>query len=392
MQQPKYLYWRGRSLWSRYPVEGFPACYPLGIFSVNGSESDRKRCWKLGIDILSSLRTKTIENGKFFVINKESTYDPKVWRIIGMYYKHRLLSSRKEFKTRWIINSLVSVFGSRRLSELKTSQIEDWLDTLKTLKGKTVSVATRNIYIGFLHGAFSWFYARKKKDGEPISIPDPTINLKQSSGANIRTFLLTEEIFQRNYAWLERNHPDLALFYLAGWETGRRPGELSTYKWSDIGFRRDCYNNVYRVFTVPVENSKTYSHDEVILSGRLENALDSIPVEKRTGLIFKKYRHRGEERWTRGNYKSIWDRLKREAEAAGYNPGVLRDFRRGYITRACEERGHDASSVMQATGHRTISCFTRYRISKKENVIRINKPELYSTGAHTNLIQFPKTA
>lgn len=376
----KYLYWRGRSLWSRFPLPGYPPRYPLSIIRMSDSKTEIARCEHLAELRLSELRTDAVTGDlqKKRVVD----YNPKFWRLVARYWYHHLRFVKGAEIEKYPLKQVLSKFGARYAKDIDREDIELWRQSLKL----TLAVNTINIRFTYLRCVFSW--AQKESRDSRKFMYDPTVGLKRLSGGNVRTFVLTQEQFEKNYSlfvnglkWAERpserhchyrHQPDplFAKFYLALWETMRRPEELSQYTWEmhskmilpdDLGVMREI-----NVFLVPPALAKTDEYDTVIISDRLWKEISG--TLKRKGLVFV---NRNGNRW------QYWNGQKeRLADVFGEKGGWIRDNRRGAITHAVEVERHDPSHVQMQSGHKTDAMFKRYRIGKLQHVMGVvNKTE-----------------
>jgi|GEM_PF-3947236 len=374
----KYLFWRGKSLYCRYPISGRPERYPLGIHTT-GSPADKKRCIAEGEKALAKLRTMAVE-GAFFDIKKPEkepkTYNPKYWRIVGRYWVNHLKYQKSGNNERYHLMHSLKAFGRRYAKEIFREDIERWRNDMRQ---NGVAVNTINNRFAYLCRVYS--YANSESNPAYRLSFDPTVGMQKMSGAKIRTFLLTPERFERNYATLRdgvrwngrkpNKHmpgfriapsPRFALFYLALWETGRRPLEVSQYTWEMIT-ELVIDGEVCRVFMVPGAITKTDEPQPVPISDRLWAEISRLGY--RQGYVF---RNEDGERWRH------WDRHIGKLKALyGDTAGWARDTRRGFVTRKCELEGCDPMHVRQCSGHRTESIFRRYRIGEMRNLIGVVK-------------------
>lgn len=350
---PKYLYWRGNSLWGRYPLPDRPEFYPLGIYTT-GSPSDRKRCERQGEEMLAALRTKAKEGRLFdiFDTHTEEPYNPKFWRIAGRYWVGKLQFNKSGSNERYHLLASVRRFGDRYAKDITTEDIRRWL---REQKSAGVAVNTINNQLTYLKAAYR--YANESEEGRRRLGHNPAVNVEKLPGGNVRRFVLTKEKFERNYEYLRSRNPRFALFYLALWESGRRPLEVSQYTWEMLqSMPIDGVETWY--LAIPPEIAKTAEYDVVLLSPRLLSEINRLGY--RHGWIF---RNANGDRW------SNWEHHQAKlVKAFGDDAGVIRDCRRGFVTHKTEVEGHDPFRVRQATGHKTNAVFERYRIGKLRNL------------------------
>jgi hypothetical protein len=385
----KRFFWRGNSLWVRFSLEGYPPRFPLGIKRISSSKTEIARCLKLGEEKLAALRAETSLKGTVFdreLVESQKEYNPSFCALCLLYY-HNKLKYKKSGKNEWYhLQHSFKRFGKLPAKSIRREDIEVWRQEQK-LSG--VAVNTINNRFAYLQAVYAW----SNQDPEPEHRLnyDPTVGLQKLSGAKVRTFVLTEEKFERNYlllrdgrkwpaqkpnkhctAWQVPPDPRFALFYLALWETGRRPEEVSQYTW-DMVTTLEIDGSPVRFFFVSPELAKTDEPDQVVISDRLWHEIQSLGY--RHGLIFRN---------ANGDQWKHWDRHHRKLELVyGKDAGWIRDCRRGFVTHRTEVLGCDPRHVRMQSGHKTESVFNRYRIGQLKNQTKV-----VETG--TNLAHFPE--
>jgi len=369
----KYIFWRGESLWCRYPLPGYREKYPLGI-KTTGSPVDRARCEKQGEAALASLRTKATENRLFDIKEPEAHYNPKFWRLVARYWYHHLRFKEAAKDIKFSLMHSLKKFGLKYACEIHREDIELWRNEMRA---GGASVASINHRYGYLCAVYGW--ANSEDDLTKRIGYNPTAAMKKLSGANIRTFVLTREKFERNLEYLRKTNPRFAVFYLALWETGRRPKEAARYEWEWIT-EQVIEGRIIHAVNVPPQIAKTKEYDVVPISDRLWNEISGLAY--RHGFIF---RNRLGEPWR------YWRRHKEALERKyGVDGGWIRDTRRGMVTNKCEVEGHDPEQVRGVSGHRTQSIFSRYRIGNLKN--RFDVVNESNTAFRPNPAQITKTA
>jgi hypothetical protein len=380
-----YLYWRDRSLNCRYRVPGFSESYPLGI-KTTGSETDRARCMRLGEQVLAEIRVKvsrgerfTVKQGKLFDITEEKAikpkdYNPTFRRICRRYLCNHLRWQKSGRNEMYHLQHAYDHFGKRIAREITREDVETWRQRMIQ---SGAAVNTVNLRYAYLRAAYAWANSESTA-GKRLGY-DPAIGMEKLKGGNIRQFVLTAEKFERNYVYLRdgeeakpgkrKKHatpwaatpcPRFAMFYLALWETGRRPNEASQYTWEMVQ-ELDIDGRKVRAVFVPPAIAKTDEPDTVPISERLWNEIKQLGY--RTGFIF---RNAEGARW------QYWDRHKRKLqEKFGQDCGWIRDTRRGFVTHKCEVERHDPAHVKAISGHRTDSIFARYRIGQLRNIVGV---------------------
>lgn len=366
----KYLYWRGHSLWCRFPLPGYPRLFPLGI-KTTGTAADRRRCEKEGEELLAELRTRA-KAGTLLIENadkEEAPKDYKFWRLIGRYWYYHLRFQRSGRNERYHLMHSLKKFGYKYAKSITREDVELWRQEM-VKNGSSIN-AVNNRY-AYLKAVYSW--SNNESTAEMRIGCDPTRGLEKLPGGRIRTFVLTREKFERNYQYLKTGEkylekpnkhcspykvpptPRFALFYLALWETGRRPIEVSRYTWEMCNEINVDGRVIHRI-AVPPELNKNDRFNNVVISDRLWREISQLGY--RHGLIF-----RNQE----GNRWKHWSRHKRKLEKKfGQDCGWIRDCRRGMITHKVETCGRDPMHVQMQSGHSTKSVFERYRIGDLRN-------------------------
>lgn len=377
----KYLFWRGDSLWCRYPLPQKPAMYPLGIYRVSKSKAETQRCERLGELKLSEFRVNSVTGE--LQAKRVIEYNPKFWRLVGRYWYYCLRFKKSGSNERYHLAHCLKRFGSREAKSITREDVELWRQEM--VKSGSQVNAVNNRY-AYLKRVFTWSNS-ESVPGKRIMY-DPCIGLKKLPGAKVRTFVLTREKFERNYillrdgrkwpgekpdkhcsSWQIPPDPKFALFYLGLWETMRRPEEVSQYTWEMIT-QYNIDGHMVNCFQVPPELSKTDSYDVVLISDRLFAEISATIPHK--GLVFTN---------ADGNRWKEWSRHKAKlVRVYGEDAGWIRDCRRGSITNKIEAEGFDPVHVKMQSGHKTDAMFQRYRIGKLKNVCKMYENTEENTG------------
>jgi len=276
----KYLFWRGKSLYCRYPIKGYPERYPLGLHST-GSKTDLAKCERLGEQKLAELRVNAA-NGKLFekkLVKEEPVRNPKFWRLVGRYWFYHLRFTKSGQTERYHLLHCLRKFGMRYANEIYREDIELWRNEMKSAGSSINAINNRYSYMRAV-------YVYANGENNPASRFDynPMRGMKALPGANIRTFVLTKEKFERNYAYLNNRYPRFALFYLALWETGRRPREVAQYEWEMA--REVAIDGIpVHIISIPPTIAKTCEPDTLPISDRLWREISQLAY--RHGLIFR---------------------------------------------------------------------------------------------------------
>jgi hypothetical protein len=355
----KYLHWRKNSLYCGYPISGWPRRYRLKVFAAKGTKSEKDSLEKnLGLPLLGKIQVAAIDarikleleqvlfDIKIVEELKPRVYNPKLWRIVGRNWHYHLRFKKSGSVERYHMLDFLNKFGGKYANEITRGEIALWMNELKL---KSIAVNTINNRFARLKAVYR--YACSEQDPKYRFTHDPTAGMKKLKGGNVRKFLLTEKKFERNYKLLLNKTPRFALYYLALWETGRRPLEVSLYTWEMVD---SAFLDGVEVhfFNVPSSIAKTDDYSKPYITQRLWREIKALGY--RTGFVF-----RNEFGGPWENYDHHADKLK---EAFGEDAGWIRDCRRGFVTRKKMIEGHDDYSIMKQTGHKTTSIFKRYLI------------------------------
>ena len=344
----RFLFWRGNTLFCRYPLPGKKWNWSTGI-KTTGTPADRRRCERDGESLLAALRTKAI-TGQLIekpAAEQKAPYRPLFWRLVGRYWYFHLRFKKSGANERYHLLAVLRHFGKYSANEIDRGMIEKWRAEQKD----TAKINTINNRFTYLKRVYA--YANTESRPEIRLGYDPTIGLKKLEGGAVRQFVLTQDRFERNYVFFKNKYPDFSFFYLALWETGRRPWEVMRYQWQMVDIDE-------RLIYVPEALNKKERCQTLPISPRLFDELMKIPIADRTGFIFK---NRRGNIWK--NYEWHFQQLK---ATFGWTAGVLRDTRRGFITHKCEVQGCDPAHVQDFAGHATDEAFKRYRIGALPNL------------------------
>ena len=384
------LYWRDNILWCTYPLLGYPRRFSLKI-KTTGDREDRSTCERLGAKIIELLRSRHIDgtlfnykefklrskNGTLFesVKEKKAHYNPKYWRLVARYWWFHLKHTKSGQSEKYHLIHSLKRFGSRYALEIEPYEVENWL---KGMKG-TCAINTINLRLSYMQATYN--HANIRENKFKINY-NPTRNIKKVKGGNVRNFLLTPEMFERNYSFLNKDHPLFAIYYLALWETGRRPAEVAQYRW-------EWYSVEDRSLSIPAEYIKGMKEpEEIPISQRLHDAL--MRSERRQGLMFPGNLGNPFFYWTKDGQQrnNHYRYMKLLRDKFGANSGVTRDTRRGFVSRKLDKEGHRLEDVMMLTGHRTHSMAKRYRVETMDTKRKVIDSVL--DIHHKNVVQFQR--
>lgn len=385
----KHLYWRNNSLWCRFQIPGKPKRYPLDIYRINKSKAETERCIRLGELKISEMRVKSVTGE--LTARRVKEYNPTYRRICRRYWCNKLRWKKSGKNELYHLLHSYKHFGTRFAKEITKDDVENWRQKMIKTGSSINSVNNRFAY---LKAVYSW--SNSESDQKKRLNYDPTIGLEKVAGGEVRTFLLTEDKFERNYQfllngekwkpeykpkhagwWRYTPDPRFAFFYLMLWETGRRPEEVSNYTWEMVNVvdikEADGSSREVRFFSVPPSLTKTKKFQNVIISDRLWSEMHQLAY--RSGLIA---RNANGQQWRH------WDRHKVKLnDKFGADAGWIRDTRRGFVTRKRSGEGYDEATVMMQSGHTTREIFRRYDIkdiAEQAGMFKTGKNKAEKTG------------
>lgn len=359
---PKYIYWRGLAVWCSYPFNGYPKLWPMKIKALDNTKAE-KRLRESQADEKLRQMMADVQRGELRKLGYIE-YNPRYWRIVGDYWYKHLRFEKSGSSERYHLMASLKKFGPFNSKDITADDITLWMNEQK-VEGKAVNTINRRF--AYMKAAYK-FANRSSLKNKKLNY-NPTDDVSKMSGAKSRTFVLTKEKFERNYAYLKKEYPKFSLFYLALWDSTRRPKEeVSQYQWEWVNtiyktFTKEdktTYQKEFHIIQVPKEITKTDQHSVVIISERLWNELEKLPY--RDGLIFRNTINR---RWV--DWKFYAKALK---EKFGDDSGWIRDCRRGGITHSKQVLGLSDDVVMKQSGHKDRSVFDRYNITDLDNRLR----------------------
>jgi len=340
----KYTYWRWPVLYSRLlPFSKYnPTAKTIRIpiaRCFSDSATEEERCYKIAIDVLAKMRTDIVETG-FFNIKKK--VNPKFWRLVLNYIRFRLSHSKSAHTAKNVMRKALKKFGGLIAENISTGEAQDWLEGFIEQGYEINSV---DVFRAFLSAIFNTW--NKTHTDERFFIKNPITKIKKFGSGNVRGYYLDPDKFCRYLKVAYEIDPYFADFWQGGWQTGgRRPMEVAKYDWEHVDLDAG-------EISVSGKITKTEEPDIVCISPWLRHYLESTPLEKRHGPVFKTA---SGDRWMphRWNPKIILVR-----EKTGDPKVWVRDVRRGFITTRLRE-GTPVKEVMQATGQKDVKTVLRY--------------------------------
>lgn len=384
-----YLYWRGRSLWSRKPWPDKPLGfrYPMNL-KTDGTVSDKRRLELLAVE--NSYRPFSISHDTLFDSEKqEAPYRPTFRELAERYEELHvsLLKSAKGVKAQ--IKKVKDAFGDRYWDEVTKEEFGLWV---KRIGDQGISVASLKVYISHAKSIFEFACEETNPD---IRLPhNPLERYKPKLGqCNIRRHYVSPEHYTKYLGWFSENDTNFYPFFLAMVTTGRRPTEIASWCWDNVGEDQLPNGMTAHYVDVYANQTKTKRQDRVYLPARL---WDAIKIQGwRAGLIFRDLHARKdanpEMRWSSDSWGYRVKRLKKAYPSDKTLQQMWpRDTRRGFITYNLEyaKERKSLNDVQTIVGHSSPNSTRRYTVPNKENMLRVIYPEAYkvnSTDSHSML-------
>jgi len=222
MTQPK-LYPREGKLWIRFSLDGKQIRRPLNL-------DDTKPNTKLATTQIIPQMILKVHSGEFFNTtqedkNKIPLIDDYIIKSFEMHKANRKQSTQKDCVGMYK-NHIKEFFGTKRLNELKPSDIKIWQNTLlqRNLSPSRVK-HVRNV--------LTVMYRDAQEDEIVDKNPFDLVRIPKILPTQINPFSLEDisNILSNATGWV-KNFIALAFF------TGARSGEMIGLKWEDINFKK----------------------------------------------------------------------------------------------------------------------------------------------------------
>jgi len=324
----------------------------------------------LGREVLSK-RIVQLKEETFFDIKKPK-YNPKFWRLVGLYWHYHLRMKRSAKQERSKLNVLLKEFGREYAVKITRDRVRAWVNksrSKQSSRGTPYNVGTINRWLAYLKAVYYNACDEDCDEGKRLE-RNPAARIDPIEGETIRQHLVNEYDFRRMY---NAANPWFRPLLLAAWETGCRPEELYKTTWSNVDM-------IERVIYLPTNITKTGEARIIPMSERLFDEIKSLP--KKSEYAFTN--HIG------GRYRDVRNEVQRIRERTGNN-FWFRDMRKGFVTRKVSE-GHDYFAIMSITGHRTTATFKRYNIGTLAQARKVVDSRPKSDGNKNDLSQICHTA
>jgi integrase len=280
----------------------------------------------------------------------EGTYLPNkrevrmlIREILDYYYFEYILHKRNGFRSSAPYRRLLAEFGHLTIPHLTRERILLYMRRRQkelTRNGNPVQPATINNEIIFLKAAINFVI----KMGKVRGIENPCKGIKLLPANNARDFVITAEEYDR----LVVCAPDhIKPVVMCGYFTGCRKSEI-------LGLRKEDVNLFTN--TIHIRNPKNGEDRHVPIAAPLREIL--IPLVRNgapSEYLFQ-------SPWTSRLGKPITEFPKAwrtACEGAGLKGFRFHDLRHTALTN-WHNAGHSHLLIMQASGHKTLSCFQRY--------------------------------
>lgn len=378
----KYLYWRGESLWCRYPLPDHPRGhrYPLGLRSPR--DGSRAQCER-----------EALKNGYLpvradphpdLLHPRQPVYNPTVGDLCDRFRSS--VASNLSSSVRVTINGLKKRFGKRFWDQITVEDLHTWVTQAFRQK---MAVATAKNYTYWLQRVFEFASSETDLSRRIPTNPIEKFQFPKMTCA-IRTHYVPPESFHKYLNWFQTRFPEFVPFYTAMILTGRRPSEIAKWDWNNVG--EEQHNaTIIHFIEVPSLDTKTKTQDRVYIP---EDLWAVIKMQGwRNGYVFRNT-HTGKP-WA----SPVWNYRIRVLKRAFPNDPILqkmvpRDTRRGLISYRLEyapvEERWDAKVTQQVVGHKTISSTERYRVANKERLLEAVFPSQNNNSNSTKTHNFKK--
>ena len=275
------------------------------------------------------------------------------------------------------LKPLIEFFGPRRLTDIKTADIEDFIAELRKPRrvsrqtGRRLKPASINRHLELLRHMLNWAVGREYIDGTPFRRGSEVL-IRPLLEDNKRSRRIAEEEEQR---LLDAAPPMLRALIIAALDTGMRRGEMLALRFKDIDWKRRLIvlrgptTKSRRTRIVPVGTERLLAVLEWLrldVEGR--HKPDDAPVfSDEVGDPVRSFRsawlttvlkaHGIRPRWRKkASYKQLTAGCVEAFQAVNLH---WHDLRHEYASRLVE-RGVPLSQVRDLLGHASIATTERY--------------------------------
>ena len=153
--------------------------------------------------------------------------------LLKQYVHAKEASNRREWHIKTIgyrIGRFAQDFGSRKVCDITSAQVERWLDSYRTSRGKPLSPVSRNNFLTYLNGFFNFAIKHNAAGVNPIE----KIDRARYDRGEI-AILTPEQV--RVLLFAARKHtPELVPYLAIAVFAGVRPNELRRLDWDHVNF------------------------------------------------------------------------------------------------------------------------------------------------------------
>ena len=280
------------------------------------------------------------------------------------------------------LKPLIERFGDRRIAEIRTADIEDFVADLKKprtvngLDGRKLMPASINRTLGLLRHMLNWAVGREYLDRTPFRRgTEVLVRLEREDNRRRRRVSEQEEA-----ALLAVASPHLRSMIIAALDTGMRRGEMLALRFDDVDWKRRLIvlrgetTKSRRTRVVPIGTSRLLavlqwlrldstgglkSDDAAIFSNEVGEPLKTF---KKAWLVAVLKAHGIDPHWRKGAYKDLTSECQQRFREINLH---WHDLRHEYASRLVE-RGVPLAQVRDLLGHASILTTERYDNQKLE--------------------------
>ncbi|MBT3226837.1 MAG: site-specific integrase [Deltaproteobacteria bacterium] len=264
------------------------------------------------------------------------------------------LSSVQTIKAR--LKNILRILGAdTTVNQLNKKLITQYRNTRKAepstrRKDQLVAVATVNKEITALKVMLN-----KALEDELIE-SNPIAKSKMEKEDNVRERVLTDEEFER---LLNTSPEHLKPVFITAFFQPMRRREITGLTWDEVDLKS-------RPGFIRLANKRTKggkSGRAIALHPRVRETLSRLPSRFKDGCVFL-YEYMPGKHRPFDDFKHAFDTAKTKAKIEDF---VFHDFRHCAITNL-RKAGNDYSTIMKASGHKTMSMFFRYNMVDEEDI------------------------
>lgn len=276
------------------------------------------------------------------------------WQWFEVYKKPKVKPNTAYNYKHDMENHILPVFGNKRIDEIRTTDIQEFLNSKKDKAQSTV----HHLWL-ILHGIFSM----AKMD--MIITFDPTDNASYFAMSKKKTKreALTSEDIQDIIDHLDVLDGYDRLFMALLIYTGMRRSEALGLRWEDVDFAKGVIN---------VNRAVTFASNRPVVGGtKSEAGVRIIPLHQQLKDILTPVRHLSgyiigqDQPFTETKYKRMWERIGKKIDLHG---ATAHTFRHTFITMASSHL--DIKTLQSIAGHSDISTtMNRYAHGMEKKMI-----------------------